>query len=172
MQFRNMALNPEFCSVCLKANINQTARRKTQDPCKLLLHATSTCYLFTCPRLLKNQGCATLQTAPASSCCWGSAPHVHSHVLPDPTSRSACTTPCSHIGMYEAQPDSSPTATANIKENGNPHAQSLMFFFLRIISHIGFWLLRRVQEGWALCRLTPLGALDQGKEKPLQRLYC
>lgn len=37
---------------------------------------------------------------------------------------------------------------------------------------MGFWLLRTVQEWWVLLRLTPLGTLDQGKEKPLQRLYC
>lgn len=144
-----MALNPEFCRACLKTNINQKARRKTQDPCKLLLHAISTCYLCFCPKLIKGSSCPILQTAPAlRSCCWGSAPHIQPHTPLDSTSCSTCTSPRSHDAMYETPSDSSPTAIANIKENSNQYTQSLFIIHPppRIISHMGFRLPRTVQE--------------------------
>lgn len=135
-----MAPNPEFCGVCLKANINQKAGWKTQAPCELSPHPTSTCYLFVCPKLAKS----------FTKCCWGSAPHVHPHALVDTTSCSACTTP-----RIKPQPDLSPPATANIQENGNQFARSFTFLF-RIVSHIGVWLLCAVQDGWLLLRLNPI----------------
>lgn len=124
-----MAPNPEFCRACLKASINQKAWQKTQDPCELLLHTASTCYLFIGPKLIKSCSRPTLQTAPALSCCWGSAPHVHSHVLVDSTSCTTCATPCSHNAVYETRSDSSPTAIANIKENSNQYTQSFYFIY-------------------------------------------
>lgn len=148
-QLKNMAPNPEFCRVCLKANINQKARWKTQALCELLLHPTSTCSLFICPKLVKS----------FTKCCWGSAPHVRPHALVDANSCSTCTTPC-----IKTQPDLSPPAIANIQENSNQYAWSFIFL-LRIISHIGFWLLRTVQDGWLLLRLNRIRCIRPGEEK-------